>query len=172
VGSPGRNGVGHSGSSANCLAPTGMITPGSLRDTQMWIAVEISTDGSSDPALIVIVSDGLSDSEPRAAIRAEGAPEPATAVSGAAPEPRLALRQSKACAPNLQGHAEGRSGLLLAFPAMANVKRQGFARAGIPNFAALTSPDPHPQRLRHSQLSPTIVALAGREKQMGVPQHA
>jgi hypothetical protein len=39
-----------------------MAIPGSLRDTQIWIAVERSTGSSSDPALIVRLADWLSDS--------------------------------------------------------------------------------------------------------------
>lgn len=49
-------------SSENCLASDGTAMPDSLGETHTWIALEISTSLSSDPALIEIVSDGGSDS--------------------------------------------------------------------------------------------------------------
>ncbi len=51
-----------SGSSGNCWTPSGMSTPGSLRDVQIWIAVEILGELSSDPPLMLTVSDPPSDS--------------------------------------------------------------------------------------------------------------
>jgi hypothetical protein len=47
--SPGSHGRTHSGSFGNCGAPAGMIVPGSARQVQIWIAVEISTGSSSEP---------------------------------------------------------------------------------------------------------------------------
>ena len=35
---------------SNCFAPTGIVTPGILRETHMWIALARSTGASSDPA--------------------------------------------------------------------------------------------------------------------------
>ena len=52
----------HSGSSGNFWTPSGISTPGSFRDVQIWIAAEMLGGSSSDPPLMLTVSDPPSDS--------------------------------------------------------------------------------------------------------------
>ncbi len=53
---------GQSGSAGNRRTPSGISTPGNLRDVQICIAVEISGELSSDPALMLTVRDSVADS--------------------------------------------------------------------------------------------------------------
>ncbi len=81
--------------------------------------------------------------EPRAAVRAEGAFDPPTAVGRASPEFWRALRHTQTLARDYEGNAKCRGRLSLAFPAMTDIKRGRFSLAFIPHLAALASAGSH-----------------------------
>ena len=81
--------------------------------------------------------------EPCAAGRAESAPETPAAVRTTGPVVRHSLGYSQAGTRHFKGYAECRGGLPLALAAMADVEGTRFARAFIPDLAALASAGPH-----------------------------